>query len=511
MNRFQLCLLTIGLTMAGLVLFFYKAFVLNFPLIPEARSHVWNVEASVSFVARNEPVKMSLHLPDNSRWFAIVDENFVSRGYGLATIRTKQYGNRKAAWSKRKARGYQSLFYRCVVRRGYLTEPAGPSSPPDVEYPQFEGAPLAAAESVIAEIQEQSADVDTLVAELINRLNKSQPGGNLALLLGKEPTLLKKMEIGAGVLAHASIPARVVQGIRLERQNRNAPLIQWLEVYDGKLWKPYDPVTGRPDIPDDYLAWWRGRAPVGQLNGGDRLKIQLAVGINQEAAITAAIERGEFANPLLMTFSLFSLPIRTQAVYRVLLLVPVGAFLLVVFRNVIGVKTFGTFMPILIALAFRETRLIWGIALFSSLVGLGLAIRFQLERLKLLLVPRLASVLIVVVLLMAALSILTHKLGLERGVSVALFPMVILTMTIERMSIVWEEQGRSEALQQALGSLLVAALAYLIMTVSYVEHLVFVFPELLFLLLAGTLLMGRYTGYRLLELFRFKALIKQNP
>jgi hypothetical protein len=454
---------------------------------------------------------MSIHLPDNSRWFAIVDENFVSSGYGLATIRTKQHGNRKAVWSKRQSRGQENLFYRCVVRRGYLTEPTGPSGSPDLEYPQFEGAALAAAEAVIAEIQEQSADADTLLAELMNRLNKSQPDGNMALLLGKDPTLLKKMETGAGILAHAGIPARVVQGVQLEWQNRDAPLIQWLEVYDGKLWKPYDPVTGRPEIPNDYLAWWRGRSPLGQLKGGDRLQIQLAVSVNQEAAINAAIERGEFANPLLMTFSLFSLPIRTQAVYRVLLLIPVGAFLLVVFRNVIGVKTFGTFMPILIALAFRETKLAWGIALFSSLVGLGLAIRFQLERLKLLLVPRLASVLIVVVLLMAALSILTHKLGMERGLSVALFPMVILTMTIERMSIVWEEQGQGEALQQALGSLLVAALAYLIMTVSYVEHLVFVFPELLLLLLAGTLLLGRYTGYRLLELLRFKALIKGNP
>jgi hypothetical protein len=110
---------------------------------------------------------------------------------------------------------------------------------------------------------------------------------------------------------------------------------------------------------------------------------------------------------------------------------------------------------------------------------------------------------------MAALSVLTHKLGFERGLSVALFPMVILTMTIERMSIVWEERGASEALQQGVGSLIVAALAHLIMTISYVEHLVFVFPELLLLLLAGTLLLGRYYGYRLVELLRFKELGKE--
>ena len=139
-------------------------------------------------------------------------------------------------------------------------------------------------------------------------------------------------------------------------------------------------------------------------------------------------------------------------------------------------------------------------------MSLGLGVRFYLEQLKLLLVPRLASVLIVVVILMAFLSILSYQLGFDRGLSVALFPMVIITMTIERMCIVWEERGASESLQQGIGSLLVAVLTYLTMTIPYIEHLLFVFPELLLVLLAGTLLLGRYSGFRLLELLRFKAL-----
>ena len=57
------------------------------------------------------------------------------------------------------------------------------------------------------------------------------------------------------------------------------------------------------------------------------------------------------------------------------------------------------------------------------------------------------------------------------------------------------------------GSLLVAALTYLTMTIPYVEHILFVFPELLLVLLAGTLLLGRYSGFRLLELQRFRALV----
>ena len=61
-------------------------------------------------------------------------------------------------------------------------------------------------------------------------------------------------------------------------------------------------------------------------------------------------------------------------------MVPVGGFLLVILRNVIGISTFGTFMPVLIALAFRETQLLWGIIFFSVLVALGLTIRFYLDR-----------------------------------------------------------------------------------------------------------------------------------
>ncbi len=77
----------------------------------------------------------------------------------------------------------------------------------------------------------------------------------------------------------------------------------------------------------------------------------------------------------------------------------------------------------------------------------------------------------------------------------ALFPMVILTMTIERMCILWEERGSSEALTAGLGSLLAAALAFLFMNIKSVEHLIFVFPELLLVLLAANILLG--TVFRL--------------
>jgi hypothetical protein len=209
-------------------------------------------------------------------------------------------------------------------------------------------------------------------------------------------------------------------------------------------------------------------------------------------------------------FSLLSLPVQNQNVYRVLLMVPLGALLVVFLRTFVGLKTFGTFMPVLIALAFRETQLYWGLFLFVAIVSLGLMLRFYLERLMLLLVPRLASILVIVVILMLLISLVSTKFGIERVLSITLFPMVILAMTIERMSITWEESGAQEAMLQGLGSLAVACLGYLVMTNETLMYLMFVFPELLFVVLALCLLMGRYTGYRLSELHRFRAIVSED-
>lgn len=507
-NRMYLYSLSAVLAIAGLSLFFYKVYFLGFPVAPKTRAQVWNVEAHVSFVAQDKPVKVSMFIPAGAKRFAILDEHFISSGYGLVVSTLD--GNRKAAWSIRKARGRQNVYYQAVVRSVRAKPSKAESEVPQLSIRNFEGPKQEAARSLLGIIRAKSADTPSMVAELIQRLNKEPPDDRVDLLLGRRPTTRKKAEMAVRLLEEAGVPARLVQGIHLqeERQEffKRSELLCWFEYYDRKQWQSCDAVNGRSPVPNNWIGWWRGPGELVEVTGGDKLKVTVSVSPKVEEGVTSAILRGEISKPLLLKFSLFSLPVNTQAVYRVTLLVPVGALVLVLLRNIVGIKTFGTFMPVLIALAFRETGLLWGIFLFCVLVTLGLTIRFYLERLKLLVVPRLAAVLIVVVGLMAMLSILSHNLGIHRGLSVALFPMVILTMTIERMSILWEERGSTEALVSGLGSLLTAALAFMVMNVKYIEHLFFVFPELLLVLLAITLLVGRYSGYRLMDLFRFKAL-----
>jgi len=233
MSRHHLYLLALSLALTGMALFLYKALVLGFPLTPHRISDIWNLEARIAFVARNEPAKVSLFIPRPTRHFAIVNENFISQGYGITT--GTEDGDRQAVWSKRKAKGQQTIYYRAVVRHVGTKKPGPVSRPPEIEYPRFEGPYLVAAQSLISDIRAQSADVETLVRELIKRLNRPQPDDNTALLLGKGASVSKKVKIAVRVLAEAGIPARVIHGVRLEEENQNAPLLHWLEVYDNCL------------------------------------------------------------------------------------------------------------------------------------------------------------------------------------------------------------------------------------------------------------------------------------
>ncbi len=92
--------------------------------------------------------------------------------------------------------------------------------------------------------------------------------------------------------------------------------------------------------------------------------------------------------------------------------------------------------------------------------------------------------------------------------TILMVPMVIMAMTIERMSIVWEERGPSTAIKEFIGSLVVAIASYFVMTEEHLVYLMFVFPELLLVVLSLCLVFGAYTGYRLSELLRFRDLTK---
>jgi hypothetical protein len=496
--------LVLLLTVAGGGLFFYKWQVLGFPIQAHRHAEAWTVEARLGFNrASMGPVKAAFQLPTSPPGYIIFDEQYISRSYGL-TVEENEHV-RHATWAVRRAQGDQVLYYRATLFRGEPSlEPRVSMAFPPV--PTLEEPYATALQELVSRVRQESADIATFAAAAMRIVHGSESA--VRLFLGNRPEPLARAELAVNVLHSARIPAQIIQALRLGEDRRDVPLEYWVMVHNGTEWLYYDPRDGSRGLPDNLLIWSWKADPVLIVEGARWPTLSFSMRHTIEDALRIAELKAALRHPRIMEFSLLELPLQTQSLYAILLLVPLGAFLVVLLRNVIGISTFGTFMPVLVAMAFRETRLLNGLVLFVLIVSIGLLIRFYLERLRLLLVPRLAAVLTVVVLLMALVSIFSHRLGMEVGLSVALFPMVIIAMTIERMSIIWEERGPGEAIKEGIGTLVAAAVIYVLMITPEVKYFVLVFPETLLLVLAGILLLGRYTGYRMTELVRFRALAR---
>lgn len=488
-------------------LMYYKVTKLGMPLIPSQQSDVWVVEAKLQFQASGGPAKATFYIPHDPPGFVRLNEDFISSNYGLATNLVGE--NRKAEWAVRRAKGKQVLYYRMEFTRdsGNIKARTHPR-PTYPQAPVHDDTLQAAINAVLNDVRAHSADIATFTRELLVRLNNPNPDQNISLINKVGHGSVEWVRQVVNILATARIPARIVYVLPLQDLVKHGQLVPWIEVHNDFEWIAFDPVTAKQGFRDDILVWRTGDDPLVTIHGGKPAEVDFSMSRQSHSQVSVAEQWARKTNSALMDFSLFALPVQTQNVYRIILMVPLGALVIVVLRNLIGLATFGTFMPILVAMAFRETSLLWGVIMFTTLVAVGLTLRSFLENLHLLLVPRLAAVLTIVIMLIAAFSIISVRLDMERGLSVALFPVVILAMTIERMSIVLEETGSKEAIKLGFGSLVAAIIGYLVMTNEILSHLFFVFPELLLVVLALTMLIGRYTGYRLMELWRFRGLMR---
>ncbi|AIW13632.1 inactive transglutaminase family protein [Vibrio tubiashii] len=482
---------------AGVALSIFRHQNYGVPWTPGETRQVWDIEARVEFNGQGKPVKASLAAPHTQTGFTLINESSSSPGYGVSYIQTDT--GRRAEWSIRNATGPQTIYYKTqfLVDPQANVEPIAPND--EINPPTFDGPVEAAAIALIERANERSADDITFTRELIKSLNDSD-SQNASLILNR----MSKVDAVDKILAYAKIPSKVVGVIELEDGRRRQTIQQMNQVWNGENWILFNPNNANQVIKENILVWDESNVSLLDLIGGQNSQVHFSM-IAQDVTPSQATQDKVEADGLL-NFSIHSLPLEEQAMFKTIMLIPIGALIVVFLRVIIGLKTSGTFMPVLIAVAFVQTQLVTGIVGFLLIVGTGLVIRSYLSKLNLLLVARISAVIITVIMIISVFTVVAFKIGLTEGLSITFFPMIILSWTIERMSILWEEEGAKEVVLQGGGSLLTAVLVYLAMTNPFIQHLTFNFIGLQLIVLGGILLLGTYTGYRLTELRRFKPL-----
>lgn len=495
MNRQPAFLVLILLLISiGLSSIYYRHVHNGVPLSPGQRIDVWQVEAEVSFIGVGLPATVRLAIP-RQKQFEIKAEYTASPAYGVTLSRNADAPN--VLWSKNQVEGLQTLYYKANFKNA-LNVPA--DSPPLLPLESLVEEPEpyhSSAVTILKEARARSGNQKTLVQQLQKVLNSQTQ--NSSMLLSR----YSRTKAFRVLLDYAGIPAKIVRGLQLEDERRNQRLIPLVKVYADNEWQIINVGSRALDEELPLLIWVEDQPSALDVEGGTDSKLRFSISNFRTSAVQ---EANLVAQQNSWPFGLYSLPIAEQNLFRSILLIPIGALVVVFFRILVGLRCSGTFMPVLMATAFIQTELLNGILSFSLVVAAGLVIRSYLSHLNLLMVSRISAVVLVVIGIIIMFTVFAFRMGLTEALTITFFPMIIMAWTIERMSILWEEEGPREVLIQGGGSLFIAVVAYLLMDNGWVRHWAFNFLGVHALVMATILIIGQYTGYRLTELKRFRPL-----
>lgn len=204
-----------------------------------------------------------------------------------------------------------------------------------------------------------------------------------------------------------------------------------------------------------------------------------------------------------------------------LLLLPVIATVIAFMRQVIGLTTFGIYTPSIITLSFLVIGMYAGLFTLALAIIIGTLSRPLLKHVRMLFIPKMAIVITLVSLSLLVFLIFSIYLGLFNAqfLSIAIFPMLILSTLVEKFVSSKGEKSFASATILMLETVVVSIVAYFIaggeinlgiftIKMDFVKNLMLTYPETIFLLIIANIILGKWSGLRVLERVRFREVLR---
>lgn len=189
-----------------------------------------------------------------------------------------------------------------------------------------------------------------------------------------------------------------------------------------------------------------------------------------------------------------------------LLMLPIIATILAFLKQVVGITTFGLYTPSIVALSFLALGWQIGLLFFLFVLATGYATRECMRRWRLLYIPKVAIVLTVVsltLLLLLAIGAF-FRITPSRG---TVFILLIMSTLAEGFLNLKTEEGWRSALFGIGETIFAALLCVFLIQWPPFQSLILAFPELLLTTLLINAFLGKWTGLRLVEYFRFREVV----
>ncbi|MEM1258900.1 MAG: 7TM domain-containing protein [Bacteroidota bacterium] len=509
------------LSLLAMALMAYKIFVLSKNKVEFSTASVYTVTYRYFFKTDSTSTFIKTYLPKNNSRQRISGQKSVVPN--SVQFSTKAEGpNMRGNWLTHAKNTYESISYSFSFRG--KDQLFGLTN-------QFKPIPLGMEPFLKAtkNIQVHAPEISELAKRLGNRAKTdkdrvralfnyvhkipSAPIITLTDALGalerNEASCNGKSRLLVALARNLGYPSRIKGGIILNESNKRTSHA-WTEVFINGHWVPFDALNGHfAYLPANYLELYAGDAYLITHTPG--IQFDYSYEIQKRESPHFLNEESEAAHKV-MAFSLWNL-VKNKNISKknlfLLLMLPFGGLLVALLRNIVGIGTFGVFLPVLIAFSLLETGFTIGLALFLFLILFVGLITRPFDGMGLLHTPKLVISLTLMVLVMAGGNYLGSTWDIPWLGSLTLFPTIILTISAERFSKLIVEDGFHKATATLLQTLLAVSVCFLFFSIPDLDTILILFPELMLLVLGSCMLLGRYVGLRWTELFRFQPLLKQ--
>ncbi|HWA51588.1 MAG TPA: 7TM domain-containing protein [Patescibacteria group bacterium] len=202
--------------------------------------------------------------------------------------------------------------------------------------------------------------------------------------------------------------------------------------------------------------------------------------------------------------------VSAKTVSLLLLLTVVTAFIAGV-RHLLGVRSFGIFLPAALSVVFVTIGPLFGIGLFLLIIGIASIVRFALRKLKIHLqyLPRMSFILWGVVVCVLLVLFLAPVFGGIDFENISVLPLFILILLAEDFIRVQLGKSVKTAINLTTETLILAFVSFLILSFAPFERFAILNPEILLVGVAiFDFILGKYVGLRFIEFWRFRKLIR---
>lgn len=191
-----------------------------------------------------------------------------------------------------------------------------------------------------------------------------------------------------------------------------------------------------------------------------------------------------------------------------LLLFPLIAAVISIARHIIGLQSFGIYIPAVLSVALVSTGINMGLSIFFILIITTLVFRRFLKFIKLQLLPRTAMLLWSISISILAIFIFSSSVGSIIFLNITIFPLLILMLLTENFIETQLASSQSQAVRYALETIFVALICSLLISYEPLQKFALLNPEVILVSVPViNIIVGRYSGLRLLEYLRFKSII----